>query len=199
MDLGEYEKAREIALELPDLLATNELLLPVATKDKEAKLYLHQFNVTRLTDILIQQLWGIEHADYTVEQKLEIKLMMEKVMLAVLGENPCFYNTRLFYICIGIAWEYTKLKRYDEAMDTLERALKYANDFENRSMGGHYSVFWLGKMDDNPEGDTKSNEWSLFEDMVKKQMTNMCSHDSYYESSARFKAIREKVAAYRNG
>ena len=194
VDLGEYEKARETALELPDIWTTKSLLLPVATKDKEAKLSLHQFNVTRLTDILIQQLWGIEHADYTVEQKLEIKLMMEKVMLAVLGENPCFYNERLFYIRIGIAWEYTKLKRYEEAMDTLEIALQYAANFENRTEGGKFSVFWLDKETDDPESSTKNYEGTLFEDMIK-HMQNMCSHDSYYENNTRFNAIIDKVAA----
>ena len=195
VDLGEYEKAREIALELPDILTTNDLLLPVATKDKESKLYLHQLNVLRLNDLLNSELWGIENADYTVEQKLEIKLMMEKVMLAVLGENPCFYNTRLFYIRIGIAWEYTKLKRYEEAMDTLEIALQYAASYENRSKGGKFSVFWLDKETDDPETNAKNYDWTLYEDMVK-HMTNMCSHDSYYESNQRFKEIREKVISY---
>lgn len=194
VDLGEYEKAREIALELPDILTTSDLLLPTATKDKELKLWLHQLNVLRLTDILIGELWGIENADYTVEQKLEIKLMMEKVMLAVLGENPCFYNTRLFYIRIGIAWEYTKLKRYEEAMDTLEVALQYAASYENRTEGGRFSVFWLDKETDDPKTMAKNYEWTLFEDMIK-HMTNMCSHDSYYETNERFKAIREKVGS----
>ena len=191
VELGEYEKAREIALELPDILTTRDLLLPTATKDKGSKLSLHQLNVTRLTDILIQELWGIENADHTVEQKLEIKLMMEKVMLAVLGENPCFYNTRLFYIRIGIAWEYTKLKRYEEAMDTLEIALQYAANFENRPKGGKFSVFWLDKETDDPENNAKNYEWTLFEDMIK-HMQNMCSHDSFYKTNERFKSIRKK-------
>ena len=195
VNLGEYEKAREIALELPGILTTRDLLLPTATEDKESKLSLHQVNVLTLTDILIQELWGIENADYTVEQKLEIKLMMEKVMLAVLGENPCFYNTRLFGIRIGIAWEYTKLKRYEEAMDTLEIALQYAASFENRPEGGKYSVFWLDKEIDDPKLNTKNYEWTLYEEMVK-HMTNMCYHDGYYETSERFKTIREKVNSH---
>ena len=191
-DLGEYEKARETALELPEVWTTSTLLLPIAAKDKDSKQSLHQVNVLILTDILIQELWGIENADYTVEQKLEIKLMMEKVMLAVLGENPCFYNVRLYNICIGIAWEYTKLKRYDEAMDTLEKALRYAEDFENRPESGKYSVFWLDRETDDPKGNTKNYDWTLYEDMLR-HMTNMCSHDSCCEANERFKSIREKV------
>ena len=192
--LGEYENALEIADTLPDLSISKEIILPWALKDKSVALQWHQSNVLKIMDILIQELWEIEWYDYTVMQKLEIKQMMEKVMLAVLGENPCLHNDRLYFICIGIAWEYTKLKRYDEAMDTLERALKYASDFENRSVGGHYSVFWLDKMSDNPEGDTKNHQWRLYEDMVK-HMTNMCYHDSYYETNRRFKELREKVGA----
>ena len=193
--IGEYEKALEIADTLPDLSISKELILPWALKDRSVALQWNQSNILKIMDILIQELWEIEGNDYTVAQKLEIKQMMEKVMLAVLGENPCLHNDRLYFICIGIAWEYTKLKRYNEAMDTLEKALKYADDFENRSVGGHYSVFWLGEMNDNPEGDTKNHQWTLYEDMVK-QMTNMCSHDSYYETNERFKAIRDKVNSH---
>ena len=193
--LGEYEKALEIADTLPSLSISKELILPKALKDKSVALQWHQSNVFHAMDMLIQELWEIEWYDYTITQKLEIKLMLEKVILAVIGENPCLYNANLYFICIGIAWEYTKLKRYDEAMDTLERAMKYAGDFENRSVGGHFSVFWLSEMKDNPERDTKSHEWTLYEDMVK-HMTNMCSHDSYYETNERFKAIREKVSSH---
>ena len=49
-------------------------------------------------------------------------------------------------------------------------------------------------MSDNPEGDTKNHQWRLYEDMVK-HMTNMCYHDSYYETNRRFKELREKVGA----
>ena len=199
INLGEYEKAREIAEEMSGIYCTRDMLLPAATKDKEQELFLHQVNVVNFTDILINEIWRcVDFTDGPVEKQLELKLILEKVMLTVLGEDPCFYNERLYDISIATAWEYTKLKRYDEAMDTLEKTLQYAENFEERHTIGRYSVFWLDKLTSDPKAAVKNYEETLY-DKMEVHLQNMCYHDGYYESNSRFNAIRKKVAAHRKG
>ena len=200
VNIGEYGKAEETARSLPEIWTTSTTLLPRATKDNGRALLLYQYNVITFLVQMTFALTGVlNRGDYAVEQRLEIELMTEKVLLTVLGDNPCVYNERLYGWSIAAAWEYTKLKRYDEAMDTLERSLKYAINFEERPDCDKYDVVWLNSVTDDTKASViKSDEDTLYNDM-EKHLHNMCSHDSYYESNSRFKAIREKVAAHRNG
>lgn len=192
-NLDRYDEAMEIAESMPDICSCSDLLRPRATKDREEIIKQRQANIINFIDLLDNQMWYMEsREDYSVNQKLELKQMMERVMLEVLGENPCFYNERLFFIKIGITWEFIKLKRYDEALDALEKAFEYAVSYEERADNGKYSVFWLDKVVDNRDGATKHSEDTLYDNMLK-QMTNMVSHDSYYETNERFKAVREKT------
>lgn len=192
-NLDRYDEAMEIAESMPDVWVCSNLLRPRATKDREEIIKQRQANILTFIDLLDNQMWYMDsREDYSVNQKLELKQMMERVTLEVLGENPCFYNERLFYIKIGITWEFIKLKRYDEALDALEKAFEYAVSFEERADNGKYSVFWLDKIVDNRDFVSKHSEDTMYDNMLK-QMTNMVSHDSYYETNERFKAIREKT------
>lgn len=192
-NLDRYDEAMEIAESMPDVWVCSDLLRPRAMKDMEEIIKQRQTNILTFIDLLDNQMWYMDsREDYSVNQKLELKQMMERVMLEVLGENPCFYNERLFFIKIGITWEFIKLKRYDEALDALEKAFEYAVSFEERADKGKYSVFWLDKVVDNRDGISKQSEDTLYDNMLK-QMTNMVSHDSYYETNERFKAVREKT------
>ena len=196
VDIGEYEKAEEMARSLPEIWTTSTTLLPIATKDKDRALLLYQHNVTTFLTELTHSLSGVlRHGDYTVEQQLDVELMVEKIFLTILGDNPCFYNSNLYGWSIGAAWEYTKLKRYDEAMDTLERSLKYAESFEEHTSGWNYNVFWLNKITYDPKDSIKNYDCTLYDDM-EKHMRNMCSHDSCYETNSRFKSIREKLQSH---
>lgn len=192
-NLDRYDEAMEIAVSMPDICSCSDLLRPRATKDMEEIIKQRQANIINFIDLLNDQMWYMEsREDYSVNQKLELKQMMERVMLEVLGENPCFYNISLFFIKIGITWEFIKQKRYDEALDALEKAFEYAVCFEERADKGKYSVFWLDKIVVIRDFDSKFSEDTLYDNMLK-QMTNMVSHDSYYETNERFKAVREKT------
>ena len=132
--LGEYDKAMEIADKTEGVYTSRDLLLPRATKDDEKRMELWQDNILTFADLLCSMMGravalGASIGEYTVEQQLEIKQIQEKLLLMVLGENPCCYNERLFGVSIGMMWEYTKLKRYDEAVKTAEKALKYAEAY----------------------------------------------------------------------
>ena len=198
VNLGEYGKAEETALSLPNVWTTSTVLLPRATKDNDRALLLYQYNVITFLMELTFSLNGVlNRGDYSVKQRLELELAVEKVLLTVLGENPCVYNERLYGWSIAAAWEYTKLKRYDEAMDTLEKSLQYAVNFEERPDSGKYSVLWLNKMTDGTKASIiHDKDDTLYNDM-ETHLRNMCSHDSYYESNARFNALREKLAVHR--
>ena len=192
-NLDRYDEAMKIAESMPDICSCSDLLRPRATKDREEIIKQRQANIINFIDLLNDQMWYMDsREDYSVNQKLELKQMMERVMLEVLGENPCFYNERLFYIKIGITWELIKLKRYDEALDALEKAFEYAVSYEERADNGKYSVFWLDKIVVIRDFDSKFSEDTLYNNMLK-QMTNMVSHDNYYETNERFKAVREKT------
>lgn len=200
-DLGEFDKAREIVDTMDSVIVSREMLYPRATNDKEKKLEIYQGNILTFTDILCSMLKravsvGASIGEYTVEQQLEMELTAEKLLLMMLGDNPCSYNERLCNINIGKMWEYTKLKRYDEAVDSAEKALKYAEDYYRpRPEGRTYSVFWLSKeVDFPPEEDIPDNENTLYDDL-EIQLNAMCSHDEYFKGDERFRALREKVAA----
>ena len=199
--LGEYEKAMEIADKTEGVYTSRDLLLPRATKDDEKRLELWQDNILTFADLLCSMMGravalGASIGEYTVEQQLEIKQVQEKLLLMVLGENPCSFNDRLFDVSVGMMWEYTKLKRYDEAVDSAEKALKYAEDYYRpRPEGRTYSVFWLSKeVDFPPEENVPDNENTLV-DNLEIQLNAMCSHDEYFKGDERFKALKEKVAA----
>lgn len=200
-NLGEFDKAKEIADTMDSAWVSREMLYPRATNDKEEKLGIYQGNILLFTDILCIMLkravsLGASMGEYTVEQQLEMELTVEKLILMMLGENPCFFNERLCNINMAIMWEYTKLKRYDEAVSAAEKALKYAEDYyKPRPEGRTYSVFWLSKeVDSPPEENIPDNENTLFDDL-EIQLNAMCGHDEYFKGDKRFIALREKVAA----
>ena len=192
--MGEKEKAREIVETFPVMGMSWDLNIASTLPDDKA-LIRHQKNVAELVFLLETELLHIYHiGGYTPEQQLELNTMAEKVMLDVLGENPCFYNKTLYGICIRIVLQYEKMKQYDKAVDTLERALQYAVNYEERTDEGKYSVFWLSEVEDKLENAAKSEEKTLYDNLTD-YMDKMCQRDSYYESDTRFKALREKATA----
>ena len=77
----------------------------------------HQKNVIELVFELESELRYIYHlGGYTPQQQIELNTMAEKVMLEVLGENPCFYNQTLYNIYTRIVLQYSKLKQYDDEL-----------------------------------------------------------------------------------
>ena len=156
----------------------------------------HQKNAAELVFLLETELRYIYHlGGYTPEQQVELNTMAERVMLEVLGEDPCFYNKTLYEICMRIVLQYRKLKEYDKAVDTLERALQYAVNYEERPAEGRYGVFWLSEVADKLENAAKSDEGTLY-DKLNDYMDEMRRDDGCYETDERFRAIREKVNSH---
>ena len=192
--IGEKEKVREIVEDFPDISMCWNLNIPRALPADEA-LVRHQKNAAELVFLLETELLHIYHlGGYTPEQQVELNMMAERVMVDVLGENPCFYNKRLYEICMRIVLQYRKLKEYDKAVDTLERALQYAVSYEERPAEGKYGVFWLSEMTDKLENAAKSGDDTLY-DKLADYMDEMCRDDGCYETDERFRDIREKVSS----
>lgn len=192
--IGEKERAKEIVETFPDInMSWNLNIAPTLPVDEA--LVRHQKNVAELVFLLETEFLHIYHiGGYTPEQQIVLNTIAEKIMLDVLGENPCFYNQTLYRICLRIVLQYEKLKQYDKAVDTLERALQYAMNYEERPAEGKYSVFWLSEVEDKLENAAKSGENTLYDELTN-YMNEMCERDSYYKSNERFKALRGKVAA----
>ena len=192
--IGEKEKVREIVEDFPDISMCWNLNIARALPVDEA-LVRHQKNAAELVFLLETELLHIYHlGGYTPEQQIKLNTMAERVMLEVLGENPCFYNKTLYEICMRIVLQYRKLKEYDKAVDTLERALQYAVNYEERPSEGRYGVFWLSEVEDKLENAAKSDEGTLY-DKLNDYMEEMCHDDSCYGTNERFKAVREKVCS----
>lgn len=192
--IGEKERAREIVETFPAMDMSWDLNIAPTLPVDEA-LIRHQKNVVKLVFELESELGYIYHlGGYTPQQQIELNTMAEKVMIDVLGENPCFYNKTLYGICTRIVLQYSKLKQYEKAVDMLERALQYAVNYEERPAEGRYGVFWLSEVADKIENSAKSNENTLYDELIN-YMDEMCQWDSYYEGYERFQALREKVAA----
>ena len=193
--MGEKEKVREIVEDFPDINMSWNLNIVRALPYDEA-LIRHQKNVLELVSILEIELLHIYHlGGYTPEQQVELNTMTERVVADVLGENPCFYNQTLYRICMRIVLQYRKLKQYDKAVETLERALQYAINFEERPAEGKYGVFWLSEVSDKLENSAKADEATLY-DKLTEYMDEMCRDDGYYETNERFKELREKVNSH---
>lgn len=190
--VGEKERAREIVETFPDISMSCNLNIARTLPYNEAAVR-HQKNIMELVDLLRAELLSTEDR-YDLQQQTELCQMTEKMILTVLGDNPCYYNMRLFHICKGVAWKQNELKQYDKAIDSLERALQYAVNYEERSDKGKYSVFWMSEIEDIVENASKPYEDSLY-NLLANHMTALCNNDSYYETDSRFKTIREKVSS----
>ena len=193
-NLEEYDKAKEIAENMPNMWVTRDIILPRTIKAAKERVPLYQENILSFVDALDHTIGMLDGcAGYDVQQQLEIKQMLEKLILTALGENPRFYNESLFHNGIGMAWEFAKLKRFDEAVDTLEKAWQYAVDFEERPAESKYSVFWLSEIKDIRDGTAKHTENTLYDEMAE-HLTNFCYHDKFFENDERVKALKEKAA-----
>lgn len=191
--IGEKERVREIVETFPIMAMSWDLNIARALPDDEAAIR-HKKNVMELVDLLRAELLSIK-VGYTEQQLIEIRQMTEEMILTVLGENPCYYNLRLCHICIGIARKQAELKQYDNVIDTLERAMQYAVNYEERPDKGKYSVFWMSGVEDVVENAAKSEEGTLYH-LLANHMAALCRENSCYETNSRFKSIREKLQSH---
>ena len=202
-NMDEKEKAKEIADTLPGIWTSWNLNIPRTLPEDEAFQY-HQNNVVTGLQIAINELGHLGYIgsyvlnEYSPQQKLEIEQLREKLIFAVIGENPCSFNKDLFYISNNAAWEYMRMKEYDKAAEYMERSLEFAEAFAKFEVNGEckYDAFWLSRLGESGDNMVKSSEKNVF-DELEQHLDGMCEQDAELGKNERFKALREKVAAKR--
>lgn len=165
VQLGERERAAEIADTLSSLWCSREMVYPVTLAGKEA-LKEYQENLTLLIDAIIITMGRIKGCEnYTDEQLIELAGVREKLILMLAGDNPCWLNDRLFNMAMIQAKIYSRKGDKDKLSDILTRLLEYARNYEERQEGGKYEVFWLSECTDVLGSATKHSPHSLYDSL----------------------------------
>lgn len=163
VELGERERAREIADSLSPIWCSREMIYPLTLTGKEA-LREYQENLTLLIDAVIITIGRIKGCEsYSDEQLLELASVREGLILMLAGENPCWLNERLFNMAMIEAKIYARREEWEKLPEVLERLLKYTRGYEERQAGGRYKVFWLSECEDKTGAGVKHSPESLYE------------------------------------
>ncbi|MCM1054089.1 MAG: helix-turn-helix domain-containing protein [Bacteroides sp.] len=162
VELGERERAAEIADTLSSLWCSREMVYPTTLTGKEA-LKEYQENLTLLIDAIVITMGRIKGCEnYTDEQLIELAEVREKLILLLAGDNPCRLNERLFNMAM-IQAKIQARKNSDKLADTLQRLIKYSRNYEERQAGGKYKVFWLSECTDRLGSAAKHSPDSLYD------------------------------------
>lgn len=161
VQLGERDRAKEIADTMPSMWCSREMMLPMTLTGKNA-LREYQESLTLFIDAIIITMGRIKGCEnYSDEQLAELAEVRERLILLLAGENPCWLNDRLFNMAM-IQAKIQARENSEKLRDTVQRLLKYARDYEARREGGKYKVFWLSECEDKMKG-VKHSEKSLYD------------------------------------
>lgn len=192
LEIGEYEKAKEVAKKAPFMPACREMLLPQTLQGQEAT-EMYQRNILYFMIGLYHNISELrQRGEYTFHQKLEISLMAEKLLLIVGGENSGF--RQLFSNTLQILKLYIGAGDKEQTIEYLEKALLYADSCEKRPDKTKYDVPWLCYCENNSENVMKHSQESLYENL-----TAFISHhdlESWLKDDKRFIAVLEEIKSY---
>lgn len=145
IQLGEYDRARDMAENLPSLWCSREMVYGRTLEGREA-LREYQNVLLQLIDAVIITMGRIRSCgDYSDEQIVTLASVREQLILLLAGENPCWLNERLFNMAMISAMSYAKNGEFDRLPDILSRLMKYARNYEEMRGGERYNVFWLSE------------------------------------------------------
>lgn len=165
LQLGEHEKAKEAALKAPFMPGCREMLLPMTLQGQEATEE-YQKNIIYFTMGLYHTISDLRiRGDYSDEQKLEISLMTERLLLLIGGENSGFHQ--LFSNALQILKLYIRCNDKEHTLEYLERSLQYADNCEKRPNKTKYDVPWLCLCENDRECRMKHSEKSLYDDLLE--------------------------------
>ena len=165
VEMGEKERAEEIADTLPSFWCSREMVHPKTVERREA-LKEYQNNLLMLTDAVIITMGRIKSCEnYTDGQLLELSSVREKLILLLAGENPDWLNERLFNLALIRAKIYLKSGEKEKLREELKKLSKYARNYEERGEGRGYGVFWLSECGKEIGDFTKHSSESLYDVM----------------------------------
>jgi len=167
-ELGEREAAREIALQITNLWCCREIVYPLTLEGKEA-LAAYQNNLIQFIDAAFLTMNGMikRYGGFSDEQILAFTEMRERFIFTVMGEDPCFYNDRLFINEMLAAKLHIKSGNKPGILKSIQKLFKYASAFEERPSPSKFAVFWLSEVEDYPEKCTKSTPQTLYDQLFE--------------------------------
>jgi len=185
LEIGEYEKAKEVAMKAPFIPCCREMLLPHTLKGREATEE-YQKNIIYFMVGLYHNISDLRiRSEYSDEEKIEISLMAEQLLLLIGGENSGFHQ--LFSNALQILKLYIKNENKEKTVQYLEKALKYADNFEKRPDKTKYDVPWLCFCENNSQNRMKHAQKNLYEDLLtfisNYGLENWLKEDDYFMST----------------
>ena len=192
LEIGEYEKAKEIAKKAPFMPTCREMLLPQTMQGKEATEE-YQKNILYFTIGLYHNVYELrKRGEYSFEEKLEISHMAEKLLLLIGGENSGF--RQLFTNALQILNLYVGIGDKEKTIKYLEKALLYADNCEKRPDKTKYDVPWLCYCENNSENVMKHSQESLYENLMA--FISKSDLHSWMKDDKRFIDILEEIKSY---
>lgn len=164
--LGNIEKAQEIAKSMPSIPATCDMLYPRTLKGKEA--------AKEYQNVLLNFMWlaarvleGIRwNGEYTLDEKIEIMQLEEKLIKLTVGDKLYFYNDTLFYNSMPLSRSYLRNGDRESALNELEKALGYAEAYEKRPDINRYEPCWLSEVEHHREYTSKHNTKTHYDELM---------------------------------
>ncbi len=163
--LGQHEKAVEIAGGMSTAWISKEILLPKVQHPDEERVQ-RQRNLLTFMDILIINLHHLARLRNAPEERIEILQKAVQLVALLMGDDPKFYNERLYKCYLWIARNYCELGNAAKAIDSLNSALQHAAMYEARPNRSSYDVYWLSDIEDSREVVWRDGEEDLFRDML---------------------------------
>lgn len=181
--IGEHEKAKEAALKAPFLPSCREMLLPQTLQGHEA-MEEYQKNILYFMMGLYHNISDLRLCgEYSDEQKIEISLMADRLLLMIGGENSGFHQ--LFSNALQILKLYIKMEDKECTIEYLEKALQYADNCEKRPDRTKYDVPWLCFCENNSENRMKHSQNTLYyillEFIVQQNLKQWLKDDKRFE------------------
>lgn len=191
--LGEYDKAKETALKAPLMTSCREILV-AKTLTGQAAVEKYQENLIYFALYgAYQSILGMRNnGDYAEEQRLEISLMAEKLLLLIGGENSGF--SELYYNALQILRSYIKTENKDKILEYLEIAFEYACNCEERPDKTKYGVPWLCYCQNNSEYRMNHLQKTLYSDLF--EFVSKHRLDELFDGDGRYIAVLDKIRKY---
>ena len=165
LEMGEYEKAKEAAMKAPFMPGCREMLLPQTLQGQEA-IEEYQKNILYFMTALYHNISDLRvRGEYSDEQKIEISLMAEKMLLLIGGEDSGFKE--LFLNSLQILKLYIKIKDKEKTVEYLQKALQYADNYEKRPAGTKYDVPWLCFCVNHSENRMKHSQSTFYDALLE--------------------------------
>jgi len=189
--LGNKAKAQEIACSLPYMHTTRDMLYPRTLEGKEA--------LEAWQNLLINLMWASSFVigkikssgNYSAAEKTEILVFREKLIKLITGDDPGAYNDLLFDNSLLLSNEYAKAENNEAALDELEKAIKYAEDYDISSDSGRFRPCWLSELQHSTAYSTKHNSKTYCDKL--KDFLNKKSYYEKFKDNRRFNSVIDEI------